>query len=417
MLSQGNIGHLRTQMFSQCFPKNKNVFPTLLKMRPIYVKIVFDRKQRASRTKEGAVEIRLSQGRRALYYNTGIRLLPRHWHDGQVAGRRDALQVQEQLDTIMQRVRQTMATMISEGEGSIDMLLSRLRGQERGELSFIEFAMQRVEVRCYGKSRDSRERYERFIRFLFKFRRIEHFSDISDAVIMEMDALLASRKMMVSSRWFNYHRILNSFILDAIDAGYLTRNPYRWLHIEKGKSGGGLGKYLSTEEFRRIEALEINIPHLARVRDLFVFQTYTCLSYTDLAAFDAGKIRYLKGHPVYTSKRGKTGKDFTFLVLRPAMAILEHYCNRLPVISNVKYNEYLKALALMGGIDKPISSHWARHTGATMLLNEGMDMEIVAKVLGHSSTRITRQVYAKLLDETVVDAMSRMDDVVKEENK
>ena len=75
----------------------------------VYVKIVFDRNKRASRTKEGALEIRLTQDRRAKYYNTGIRLLPHHWHFGQVVGRPDANQVQQQLDAIMQRVRQTVA--------------------------------------------------------------------------------------------------------------------------------------------------------------------------------------------------------------------------------------------------------------------------------------------------------------------
>ena len=101
--------------------------------------------------------------------------------------------------------------------------------------------------------------------------------------------------------------------------------------------------------------------------------------------------------------------EFTFLILPPAMAVLKRYKNRLPIISNVKYNEYLKVVALMGGIDKPVSSHWARHTGATLLLNDGgLPMEVVSKVLGHSSTKITRQVYAKLLDETVVKAMKKV---------
>lgn len=77
-------------------------------------------------------------------------------------------------------------------------------------------------------------------------------------------------------------------------------------------------------------------------------------------------------------------------------------------MSNQKYNVYLKMLAVMAGINKPLSSHWARHTGATMLLNSGVGMEIVSKVLGHSSTKITREVYAKLLDETVADAMSNI---------
>jgi site-specific recombinase XerD len=97
--------------------------------------------------------------------------------------------------------------------------------------------------------------------------------------------------------------------------------------------------------------------------------------------------------------------EFTLLVLPDALRILEKYDGKLPIISNVKYNEYLKVLAQAAGIDKPISSHWARHTGATLLLNAGVEMEIVAKILGHSSTKITRAVYAKLLDSTVADAM------------
>ena len=87
------------------------------------------------------------------------------------------------------------------------------------------------------------------------------------------------------------------------------------------------------------------------------------------------------------------------------MAVLEKYGWWLPVLSNVKYNEYLKVVAQTAGVDKPITSHWARHTGATVLLNAGVDMETVARVLGHSSTRVTRTTYARLLDDTVVRKM------------
>ena len=110
---------------------------------------------------------------------------------------------------------------------------------------------------------------------------------------------------------------------------------------------------------------------------------------------------------VYTGSREKTDVSFTIPLLTPALNILKKYQNKLPVPSDQKYNEYLKVVALAAGINKPLSSHWARHTGATLLLNEGgMDMRIVSKICGHSSTRITEQVYAKLLDETVVDAMA-----------
>ena len=92
--------------------------------------------------------------------------------------------------------------------------------------------------------------------------------------------------------------------------------------------------------------------------------------------------------------------------MKPALDILAKYKDKLPIISNVKYNEYLKVVAQAAGIDKPLSSHWARHTGATLLLNSGIDMRIVSKICGHSSAKITEQVYAKLLDETVVDAVA-----------
>ena len=70
---------------------------------------------------------------------------------------------------------------------------------------------------------------------------------------------------------------------------------------------------------------------------------------------------------------------------------------------------YLKAVAAIAEVSKPISSHWARHTGATILLNAGVPMDIVARVLGHSNSEITRKVYAKLLDETVAREMLRIE--------
>lgn len=74
---------------------------------------------------------------------------------------------------------------------------------------------------------------------------------------------------------------------------------------------------------------------------------------------------------VYIGKRDKTEKQFTIPLLSEVLSILKKYNNKLPVISNVKYNQYLKLVALAAGIDKPVSTHYARHTGATLLLNEG----------------------------------------------
>ena len=68
---------------------------------------------------------------------------------------------------------------------------------------------------------------------------------------------------------------------------------------------------------------------------------------------------------------------------------------------------WVEIVAQAADINKPVRTHYARHTGATLLLNKGIPMQIVSKICGHSSTKITEQVYAKLLDETIVDAIKK----------
>lgn len=262
-------------------------------------------------------------------------------------------------------------------------------------------------MRQYGRMDDTCKRYDRFLKWFREWDGIKSFADVTERNILLMDEALKKKGMCNYSKWNNYHRFLNSFILDAISEGYLRRNPYKWVHIVKDKVSHGLHKYLTKDELRAIETVRMGTESLDRVRDLFVFQACTCLSYKDLAFFDSSRIKEENGRMMYTGKRGKTGVEFTFMLLRPALAVLKKYGGKLPLLSNVKYNQYLKVVAQMAGVDKPITTHWARHTGATMLLNAGVDMETVAKILGHSSTRITRSTYAKLLDDTVGREMEK----------
>ena len=345
--------------------------------------------------------------------STGIRLLPKHWHRGRIVNRFDATQINQTLDKLVADVRTVILKMMEEGTIDIYSIPDRLNLLHIGDIRFLDFCEKRADVRSFGKSHDSKTRYERFMTKFRLWGGIQDWSDITEEKIIAFEGHLASLGMKPYSRWNNYHRFLNSFILDAISEGYLRRNPYRWVQINKEKSNGGIGKYLTPDEFSKIRNANLATDSLKKVRDVFVFQTYTCLAYVDLASFDPKKIQEVKGMKVYIGKRGKTKETFTIPLLTPALDILAKYKNKLPIISNVKYNEYLKVVAQSAGIDKPVSSHWARHTGATLLLNEGgMDLKIVAKILGHSSSKITEQVYAKLLDETVVDAMASFENKI-----
>lgn len=393
---------------------------TKINMGTPTLKLMFDRNKRASKTKEGSIELRIGFDRKKKYATTGVRVFPREWRNGRIVHRLDAIELQRTLDEFVANARRIINDLIERGEFDIDTIVAQIGGRTKHlagrnvvkERLLIDYFRERAEIRKYGRSEDSCERYERFLRWFEKWDGMRTFDDVNELNILAMDKAIRAKGMKPYSAWNNYHRFLNSFILDANDDGLMQGNPYKKLNIEKDKSSGGIGKYLTREEFRRIEELEPPTNYLRHARDLFVFQTYTCLSYTDLAAFDASRMKKVKGRMMYVGKRGKTRQEFSFLVLKPALAVLERYGGRLPIMSNVKYNAYLKSIAVMCGINKPISTHWARHTGATMLLNSGADMEIVSKVLGHSSTKITREVYAKLLDETVGDAMAKFEELM-----
>ena len=373
---------------------------------------VFDRKKKASSSKTGIVELRITYERKRKYISTSVKILPRHWKNGVVQGCLNAPFLNNILSSFMSHANDCLLEILNKGSLNLDALASSIKASFSSSpenQTFIDYCELRATVRKHGQSADTCERYDRFLRWLRTWGKIIHFSDITDKNIMEMDNILG-QTMKNYSKWNNYHRFLNSFILDAIGEGLLTYNPYKHLRIEKDKSSTGINKYLTTAEFDSIRSLRTNIPHLDRVKDLFIFQTYTCLSYTDLAAFDSSRIQKVHGKMVYRGLRGKTKQEYIFMLFKPAIEILKKYDWQLPIISNVKYNEYLKAVALMAGIDKPLSSHWARHTGATMLLNEGhLNMESVARVLGHSSTKITRQVYAKYLDDSILDDMQKFE--------
>lgn len=371
------------------------------------VTFIYDRKKTATRSRGAVIEIRISYDYKKKYLSTGIKVLPKEWHANMVTGRTDAIELNKALTTMRNNVLKVINDMLEEGCLNIQEIPSRIKRLGSDGKSFYEFCQERADVRKYGKEEDTCKRYDRFLKWFCHWGGIKAFSDVTDRNVLLMDEALKKKGMCNYSKWNNYHRFLNSFINDAISEGYLRRNPYKWVHIEKDKVSHGLHKYLTMEELHSIEAANMGTESLDRVRDLFVFQACTCLSYKDLAAFDMKKVKNEHGRLMYTGKRGKTGIEFTFLLLKPAIAILHKYHGHLPLLSNVKYNQYLKVVAQTAGVDKPITTHWARHTGATMLLNAGVDMETVAKILGHSSTKITRSTYAKLLDDTVAKEMIR----------
>ena len=381
------------------------------------VGLKWNRYGKASPTQDAVIEIRIWYGGRAKSLSTRLRVYPKEWDEKnkRVVNRFDAAVINHQLERLLIDVRQVCYDMYVEGNIDIDAIPARLLAKRKPAVAFLDFCEKRTEIRKYGKAADSQERYDRFLRFLKEYGKFRTFYDLTESKVMELDRYLRKKNMKAKSRWNNYHRFLNSFILDAQKEGLIQLNPYDRVKIEKGSDYDGLDKCLSPEEFHQLRTAAMLDARLERVRDLFVFHTYTCLAYHDLRTFNPKKIQEVDGRKVYIGHRGKTKIEYTVPILSPALEILDKYKGKLPMLSNVKYNAYLKEVVAAAGIDKPITTHWARHTGATLLLNAGVPIEIVSKVCGHATVKMTERIYAKLLPKTVVAAVNEIENkLIKE---
>lgn len=365
---------------------------------------IYDRKGQATKSKQGVVELIISNGRVRKYMATGIKLSPREWSNGSVVGRPDWKELNDQLQTLKKKCSEIIIQMMENNGLDIDAVPALLKERVMCQQTFMDYAREIAERRYRKISAGTKEHYLHWFRFMEKWGKIIHFSDVTERNILKLDDELVKMGLKEVSRW-SYHKIMKLFIIKAVEDGLINKNPYSRLDIKKG-SEDGLKRYLTPSEFHRFESCLIPTERLCRVRDLFVFQTYTMMSYSDLCTFEWDKCENMGGQIVYKAKRQKTNQDFTIVLLEPAMSILQKYNYKLPIISNVKYNEYLKAAVMYAKIDKPVSTHWARHTGATMLLNEGqVPMHIIQHILGHASIRETEKTYAKVMDETIVETM------------
>ena len=198
----------------------------------------------------------------------------------------------------------------------------------------------------------------------------------------------------------------------AVDEGYIKVSPYK-ITLKKEKKEV---QPLTIKEVNAIRKKKIDIERLSKIRDLFIFECYTGLAFTDLMSLNNNDFHIDEsGNKWIIKKRHKTNVVATIPLLPIALEILDKYNYKLPHMSNVKYNAYLKEIGDICGIKKNLHSHLARHTWATILLNAGMDMVSVSKCLGHSNSKITESTYAKVLPDKLYEKVKKVNDVLKEE--
>tara|TARA_R110002096_G_scaffold9533_7_gene37640 strand:- start:10016 stop:11278 length:1263 start_codon:yes stop_codon:yes gene_type:complete len=167
--------------------------------------------------------------------------------------------------------------------------------------------------------------------------------------------------------------------------------------------------YLSELELHILERGVLKEEHHRKTRDIFVFSCYTGLSYSDVRSLtDNNIVRGIDGDYWIFTQREKTEQPIKIPLLDKALNIIKKYDNDaennaklLPIFSNQKTNVYLKEITALFEIKKNITFHSARHTFATTVtLSNGVPIETVSKLLGHSKLSTT-QVYARVIEEKI----------------
>ncbi len=174
-------------------------------------------------------------------------------------------------------------------------------------------------------------------------------------------------------------------------------------------------EYLTEKELQTLVEKEFSIDRLNHVKDIFVFCCFTGLAYADVKKLSKNNlVLAIAGDQWIKINRSKTDIRSNIPLLPIAEAIIKKYQDisdasedklLLPVLSNQKMNAYIKEIADLCEIRKNLTFHLARHTFATTVtLSNGVPIESVSKMLGHTSLKTTQH-YAKILDRKVNEDM------------
>ena len=383
-------------------------------------RFVFDRKNTATKNKSALIQVEVLYERKKKYVSTGVKVYKDQWNDkAHIINTDEASRLNARITESKGKIDDYIHELLVSGKAfEWDAFERFIVSEKEKAKTFLAFVTKRIEDRNDIKE-STRRSHKKLISSLVEHGRIIGFDDLTRANIADYYDWLLGReykkfdpdgnevtvKMSTVSAW-GYMKILRTYIHDAMVHDLIDKDPSFGIRVKRNDNANI--KWLTEEELNKIEDAKMPNGSLTRVRDLFIFMCYSGLAYSDAMDFKKGKIEEEDGMSFIRGYRKKTGEEYIVLMLPKVKAILEKYDYKLPHYSNQQLNVRIKDMVREAGIDKPVASHWARHSCAMMLLNKGVRLETVAKVLGHSSTKITQAVYASILKKTVGEEMKRL---------
>lgn len=377
------------------------------------IRVIFDRRKHATRTSPGRVEVMITFSRNSRkYISTNVTCYLKEWKNGEFIGP-NADKFATEISKEITRCRKTLAAMVLNDEPETLQVFNVYyekfvnqdlpKNKDMSMESFLDFMEE--EISGDPEMRDTTKRqYMVALDALRQFRGIRTFSDLTLQNIMLFDRYIRrSGRKKNQSTIHNYHKTIKKYVRTAYKLGFIKEDPYAGFEDRRGR----------TKERQALTMDELNLlrfaqlpQRYAKVRDVFVFQAFTGLAYSDLRRYKPYDT-VVHGNMTYiTGERYKTGVKYFTPMLAPAKEIYEKYEKKLPVISAEQYNLSLHHIEKILGLKKSLTSHVARHTFATAVtLANNVPIEVVSKMLGHTNIRTT-QIYAKVMDSQIESSVT-----------
>lgn len=399
-------------------------------MNNTVITLIYTRSSRANTAGLHPIYVRLTVNGQRSEFTTKKYVDPKKWdyRSMRVKGNtEEARSLNHYLDSLRNKILQTELHYQVQNQPVtvrefIDTLLGKKNFRERTLIPVFQDHNNRVASLIGTEfAQDTYQRYlttlkhtQDFLNFRYRASDIA-LSSIDHAFITDFDFYLRSERSCSNNTTVKYMKNFKKIIRICLANGWMDRDPFLNYKVRLHEVDRAV---LTQEELDRIIYKELPVDRLDIVRDIFIFSCFTGLAYVDVKNLTpAHIIRGIDGQYWIHTRRQKTDTASRIPLLDTAWTIIEKYrdhpkCNNegtlLPVFTNQRMNAYLKEIAVLCQIEKTLTFHCARHTFATTItLNNGVPIESVSKMLGHTSIKTTQH-YAKISDNKVASDMERL---------
>lgn len=383
------------------------------------------RKTRVTQKGVAPIRVRITIEGEYVEFSTGVNISPDIWDakTGRATGRtRMATEVNAVIDKIKARL-QAKYQEVEEKLGYVtpELLKNAFFGTEEKTTTLLALFDKKIEQKkslagvtikreAVWKYQNTRKKLEEFILSYCKLPDIT-IKEVGYGFITNFDIFLRSNCRSEHNTVVKHLRYLKQVTTEALKSGLIRTDPFLDIPLSSKK---GHREFLTKEELRIIINQRFASEILKETRDVFVFCSYTGFAYVDVSKLTEDDIVTGDDNKKFIIKnRTKTGVQSFVPLFETPLKIIEKYKKKnlsngklLPVYSCQVMNRYLKEIAELCGIKKLLSSHVGRHTFATLMLTEGISVESVSKMLGHTDIKTT-QIYARILNEKVIREVSR----------